>query len=111
MRPLCAVASVSMLEIEQGFGLGGADEVVLRQAADGMRAELDQALVVADLQVRMVVFAMRNPRQGIDERHGLVIVAESVSLEYSVAGHFPSRQLLEQGGGFGLRERRHAAFA
>ncbi len=99
------------LQREQRIDLGRADEVVFRQAADGMRGVADGALAPADGEVGVVVLAMRDPGRGVHEGHGLVIVLEFVGLADDAAFALPARQRRQHGGGFGVGQRRHAAFA
>jgi hypothetical protein len=44
--------------LKQGVYLGGADEVILRQAINGMRGIFHMALVVAYVQIGMMIFAV-----------------------------------------------------
>src|SRR5882762_11160474 len=56
--------------------LGGTYEIILGKPTDGMRRESDVAVVVADLQVRVMVFGIRDVRQRVDEAHGAVEIFE-----------------------------------
>src|SRR5581483_5744923 len=56
--------------------LRGADEVVLRQPADGMRRENDAAVVVADFKVWMVVLDVGEMCDRVHEAHRAVEVLE-----------------------------------
>src|ERR1700736_1154307 len=56
--------------------LRGADEVVLGQALDGMGREDDAAVVVADLEVRMVVLDVGHMRDGVHETHRPIEILE-----------------------------------
>src|SRR5215469_1547243 len=53
-----------------------ADEIVLRQPADGVGGERHAAVVVADLQVRVMVLDVGHVGEGVDEAHGAVEVTE-----------------------------------
>lgn len=52
---------VTVLKLVQRVTLGGTDEIVLRQSANGVGHVLDAALVVADAEIWMMVLAMRDP--------------------------------------------------
>src|SRR6187455_3606314 len=54
---------VGKSELEEGVELRGADEVVLRQPVDRVGDVRNLALVVPDEHVRVVVFAVRDPRR------------------------------------------------
>src|SRR5207248_2905734 len=56
--------------------LGRAHEVVLREPADRVGGESDAAVVVADLEVRVVVLDVGDVRERVHEAHGAVEVAE-----------------------------------
>ena len=55
--------------------------------------EADDAAVVVDAEVRMMIVAMRDPRQRIHERHRLVIVGERKRLFDAIAGDGPSGEV------------------
>src|SRR4029077_856124 len=76
--------------------LRGADEVVLRDAAHRVRAEVDAAAVVAHAQVRVVVLAVRDPRYGVYEGDGLVVILEGVGLRDDLAVVAPARDFREE---------------
>src|ERR1700722_12337661 len=57
--------------------LRGADEVVLGQPADGVRAVANPADVVAHLEVRVMIFNVGDMRHGIDETHGAIEITET----------------------------------
>src|SRR5690606_11588813 len=60
----------------KGAGAGGADEVVLGQAAGIVGRIAHHAAVVMHRQVRMVVLAVGHVRQRVHERHRAVVVLE-----------------------------------
>lgn len=62
------------LSVNECVNLGGADKVVVCQPADGMRAVTHLAGFITELDVGMMVFAMRNPGHGIHEGSGFIIV-------------------------------------
>src|SRR5688572_32123394 len=72
---------------------------------------IDLAFAVADHHVGVMVFAVRNPRRGIDEGHGLVIILEFVRLGDNTAPEFPAFELREQLIDLVRGERRYSAFA
>src|SRR6202165_4783862 len=74
--PSAAHLSVSSLKGYQ-VHLRGAHEVVFRQSADGVGAEGDAAVVVADLEVRVGVLGVGEMRQRVHEAHGAIEVPES----------------------------------
>src|SRR5215469_6415447 len=53
-----------------------ADEVVLAQSLDGVRRELHAAVVVADLEVRMVILDVGDVRDRVDEAHRPIKILE-----------------------------------
>src|SRR5665213_1948212 len=55
-RPSCSAD-----EGDEGIGLGGADEVVARDAAGRVRREANDAVLVRDAQVRMMIFDVADP--------------------------------------------------
>src|ERR1051326_4273940 len=102
---------VVILEIEQRVELGGADEVVLRKAADGVRPVGDAALAPFHEHVGMVVFAVRDPRRGVHERHRLEVVPELVRLRDALAVALPALQALQHREHLRVAERLDAALA
>ncbi len=56
--------------------LRGADEVVLAQPLDGVRRVLHPAIVVADLEIRMMILDVGDMRERIDEAHGPIKILE-----------------------------------
>ncbi len=68
-----------MLQVEQGIYLGSTDEIIFRQAGQCMGRVFHAALVEAQVDVGMMVFAVGNPGHCIHECHGLVVVFEAVS--------------------------------
>src|SRR5262252_6006336 len=68
-----AVSSAQRNEIH----LGRAHEIVLRETADRVRGESHVAVVVADLEIRVVILDIRHVRERIDEAHGPIEVAEA----------------------------------
>src|SRR5690349_7545510 len=68
------------------------------------------ARVVADGHVGVMVFAMRDPRRGVDESHRLVMVLERVGLGDGAVVERPSVELFEQILDFAGLERIDAAF-
>src|SRR4051812_41171419 len=67
--PSCAAA----LD-QNSVDLGGTDEIVLVQPADGMRLETDARITPAALDVRMVVLDVRHVRHRVHEAHGAIEV-------------------------------------
>ncbi len=57
----------------------GADEVVFRQAADGMCRVTNAALAETDFEIGVVVLLVRDPRCRVHEGDRLVVVPEPVS--------------------------------
>ena len=53
---------------------------------------VDDAAVVVDGEVRMMIFAMRDPCERVHERHRLVVVGELERLLDAVAGERSSRR-------------------
>ena len=76
-----------------------------------MRDIRHAALVVAEHDVRVMIFAVRHPRRGVDEGGGLIIIFEVIGLADHAVVERPAIELLEQPGGFIGGERRHATFA
>ncbi len=57
----------------QSIDLGGQDEVVLGEAADGVRGQGERDPLVADGDVRVVAFAPRDVGHGVDEGYRLLV--------------------------------------
>lgn len=55
---------------------GGADKIILRQAADRMGREGNFAMVEAGSEVGVMSLLVGQPGQDIDKTHGLVKIAE-----------------------------------
>ena len=64
------------LESKQRIYFCRADEVVFRYAMDRMCHICNRRFVVADCDVGMMIFAVGNPGNGIDECHGLIVISE-----------------------------------
>jgi hypothetical protein len=96
---------------KKAVNFGSANEVVFRQAADGMGRIADKALLVADLEIGVVIFAMGNPSRGIDESQGLEVILEQVGFNQRVTPLFPPAQILQQALDFFLFQRWNPAFA
>ena len=62
---------------QQGIDPRSADEVVFGQTTDGMGAVAHQTAVISDLKIGMVILAVGNPGQRVDECERLVIVLET----------------------------------
>ena len=73
----------------------GTNEVVFRQATDGMRRVADTALSVADLQVGMMIFLVGNPGRCIHESHGFVVVTEVERFNQFISNQYPASQILQ----------------
>src|SRR5579871_369932 len=98
----------------QAIELRGADEIVVGEPADGVRRVADAAVVVAELEVRVVVLGVGDVRDRVHEAHDPVEVLESVlALEPLAAGIEPPGgvELRERGRGLRRPERRDAALA
>ncbi|MEJ2700743.1 MAG: SLC13 family permease, partial [Desulfuromonadales bacterium] len=95
----------------QGIDPGRADEVVFRQAFDGVCVVGDPARVVADLQIRMMILPMRNPGGRVDESHCPVIVLEVKGLPDPSPLEFPTFQPRQQSGDFLFAQGRGPALA
>src|SRR5690242_20734980 len=99
-------------DFEQGVQLRRADEVVLREAVDRVRDVRHAALAPLHQHVGVVVLAMRDPRGGVHEGHGLEVVLEFVRLgDHAVGLEGPALQALQHRAGLLGRERGHIAFA
>ena len=107
--------SRSLKRLTNPVDLGGADEVVLRQPADGVGAVAHAALVVADLEIRVMVLDVGHVRQGVDEAHGAVEVAKGEFATHGLAVFRPGTSRIESCSAARRRlrgaSRRHAAFA
>lgn len=108
---LRVIAHWGTSNFEQGIHLGGANKVVLRQAIDGMCRVFHVAFVVAYRQFWVMVFAMRQPRYGVNERYGLIIVLEFEGLADEMVVLHPAIELMNQFVDLILRQRRHTALA
>lgn len=69
------------------------------------------ATVVGHSEIRVVIFAVRQPGDGIDEGDGLIIVLETVGLAEQLVMALPSIQLWQQLLDLVWRKRRRAAGA
>ena len=92
--------SCQLSQLEQRIALGGTDEVIFGKPVDGVRAVRNGAMPPADFQIGMMFFAVRNPRQGIDESHSSIIVLERVLLPDSATIERPALQLIKHFLGF-----------
>src|SRR5690348_16178176 len=109
---ICAYPrTISCSNCAERIELRGADEVVLREAADRVGHVRDAALVVAHQHVGVVVLAMGDPRRGVHERHGLEVVPELVRLRDRAVGERPALEALQQGPDLLRREGSDAALA
>src|SRR5687768_3325890 len=97
--------------LEQGVDFGGTDKIILGQAADCVSRVFNTAFVVTDHHVRVMILPMRNPRNGVHESNGLVVILEMVVFTNYLLEKLPSFELLHQHGYFRGRKRRHIAFA
>src|SRR5688572_27462985 len=104
-------SSARRSDLEQGVELGGADEVVLRQAVDGVGDVAHLAFAPLHDHVRVVVLAVGHPRGGVHERHRLEVVLELVRLGDHPAVLGPAVESLEQGLHLLRREGSHPALA
>ena len=84
------------LQLEQRVHFRGADEVVLRQPADGVGPILDAGRVVAHDDEGMMIFPVRDPCHGVDEGLRLVMVLELVLFEDLGAVALPARETFQQ---------------
>src|SRR5260221_1434314 len=105
------LANSFTLHLEKGVQLGRADEIVLRQTADGMRHIFHAATVVSHDEIRMVPFAVRHPRGGVHERHRVLVIVEVIRLVDGVVAQFPTRDALQQRPQLRRRQCRDAALA
>ena len=106
-----ASCAVKELKIEKRIDLGGTDEIVFRYPLDCVRHVGDGGLVIAQGDVRMMVLAVRNPRSGVNKRHGLVVVLELEGLLHQTVLELPARQALEHVTDLRLRHRRNTTLA
>src|SRR5688572_4626101 len=104
----------SDLTMGQPVYLRGTDEIVLVQAADGVRLEADAAIAPATFEIRVMVFDVCDVRHRVDEAHGTVEIRELEFLAQRLAvfHELPARQQAAQH----LlrlirRQRAHAAMA
>src|SRR3989338_3912304 len=79
--------------LEQRVHFRGTDEVVFRQAVDGVGGVFHLATVVGDGEIGVMVFAVRHPGDGVHEGDGLVVILEVVGLADQVAVLLPAFQL------------------
>src|ERR1041384_1595853 len=105
-------AAASLSPLHHRLNLCGTDEIVLRKPANRMRAVTHGTLVVSDLQVGMMIFAVADPRRRVDERHRFVIVFErECPGDLLVIGLCPTLEALQQRPHLRRRQRWHAPFA
>src|SRR5215213_7010176 len=92
--------------------LGGQDEVVLAQAADGVGDQLDADLAPGEVEVRVVSLGLGDLAGPVDERQSLCEVRERVRLRQPLAAHNgPTLELRHQRRYLLLGQRRNAALA
>src|SRR6185436_2571938 len=95
-RPCCVLTAVAEGRSHgQAFDLGGADAVVQRDAAGIVRGKSDATAVVADGQIRVVIFAMGYVGERIHERHRLVVIGEGEGFLDAVLDELPPRERSE----------------
>src|SRR6185369_2599089 len=82
-------------EGDEGIGLGGADEVVRRDAARRVRREADPAAIELHVQLGVVVLDVAHPRERVDERHRLEPALERERLLDRAARVAPAAHLRE----------------
>ena len=94
----CEIARAATIKRDSTLGnqalhLGRADEVVQGNSSHVMRGEMQLATRVADLEIGVVVFDVRYPRNGIDEGHGVMEIGKTELLvdTQSVGGQLPAR--------------------
>jgi hypothetical protein len=97
--------------LEQGVDFGGTNKIILGKATDCVRSVFNTTFVVADHHVRVMILAMRDPRDRIYESNGLVVILEMVVFTNHLLEKLPSFELLHQHGYFRGRKRWHIAFA
>src|SRR5688572_12270246 len=83
-------------DLEERVQLGRADEVVLRQAVDRVGHVAHLAFAPLHDHVGMVVLAVRDPRRGVHEGHGLEVVPELEGLGDHAAFLRPAGKALQQ---------------
>src|SRR5690349_20195233 len=71
-----AVEAGERLDARQSVDLRGADEIVLRQAADSVSVINDSAVAVADAEIRMMIFGVGDVGDRVGEAHGVIEVLE-----------------------------------
>src|SRR5690554_6930163 len=86
------------MSVDQRGCLGRADEVVLAQSADVVGRKAHHATVVMNAQVGVVVFAVRDERQGVNECHRpmVVIKGEGPAQGMAVLDQIPSGDFRQQ---------------
>ena len=87
---ILVVFIVAPLITHQVVHLGGADEIVVGDAADGVGVVAQGAGVVTHDHLRMVVLAVRDPRHRVDEGHRLVVIFELKGLRQLTIGDLPA---------------------
>ncbi len=104
---------ILIISFQQRINLCSADEIVFRESTDGMCAEINLTNVVTDFHVGVVVLLMSDPRHGIHESHGLVIIFKTKSLtdDFGIVTERPTRKLLQHVCGFISAKRFNTAFA
>src|SRR4051812_14496931 len=91
--PSLATDGLSAEEGDEGIGLGGADEVVHRDAAGRMCREAHDAMVEPDGEVGMMVLDVAHPGERVDEGHGLEPALEREALLDRTVGFTPAAHL------------------
>ena len=69
--------------------LGGTEKVVAGQAVNRMRCKPQGAGTRADDHLRVMVLPMRDPGNGVDEGHCLIVVFESIGLFQAIINNLP----------------------
>ncbi len=72
---------------------------------------LDLTSIVANHNVRVMIFAMGNPGNGINKSHGLIVVLEIIAFSNYLIEKLPSLKLLHQQRYFIGGKRGHIALA
>src|SRR6185295_19719108 len=98
-------------EFEERVNLGCADKVILADALDCVCHVGNCRLTVAEADIGMMVFAMRNPRSGIRESHGLVVILELERLLHQSVLVLPACQAFQHVADLHIRHWCHTAFA
>src|SRR6476620_8793098 len=93
--PETTLPGVSAKEGDEGIDLGGADEVVRRDAADRVRREPHHAMIEADGELGVMVLDVAQPGDRVDERHRLEPALERERLLDRAAGVAPAAHLGE----------------